>query len=237
MLSAHLVRVSGNRKTGPMPVGTTSESSCPEACPLRKNGCYAEHGKTSLNWRKVSDGSRGGTWKEYCQKVAALPGGTLWRHAEAGDLPSFDRQTIDRDSLADLVKANRRQRGFTYTHYDPLHNEANRLLIRAAVDAGFTINLSGNNVTHADALADLGIAPVVAVISGNSPNVSYTPKGRKVVACPAEKSSKVTCSTCQLCQLAHRDYLIGFRPHGMAAKRTQGVVDSYQLIPTTEVPT
>ena len=51
-----------------------------------------------------------------------------------------------------------------------------------------------------------------------TPNVSYTPAGYKVVACPAEKSKRVTCATCALCQKADRPYIIGFRAHGSRKK-------------------
>lgn len=40
----------------------------------------------------------------------------------------------------------------------------NRAAVAAANAAGFTVNLSGNNVAHADALAALAIAPVVTVL-------------------------------------------------------------------------
>jgi hypothetical protein len=37
--------------------------------------------------------------------------------------------------------------------------------IIAAINAGFTINLSADNTAHADKLAELGIAPVVTVLA------------------------------------------------------------------------
>src|SRR4051794_18229441 len=47
---------------------------------------------------------------------------------------------------------------------DPVVVE-NRRLIAAAIQAGFTVNLSADNAAHADRLAELGIAPVVTVLA------------------------------------------------------------------------
>ena len=38
MYRAALTMRSRNVKTGPIPVSTTTEATCPEACPLRRNG-------------------------------------------------------------------------------------------------------------------------------------------------------------------------------------------------------
>lgn len=215
---AHLTKVSGNAKTGPMPVSTTSRATCPDACAFKVKGCYASYGPAGLHWRKVTNGERGAGWDAFCKEVATLPRGILWRHNQAGDLPG-DGVTIDGAALNQLVNANRGKKGFTYTHYVP--DAGNAAEIAAANKQGFTVNLSGNNIAHADQLASLEIGPVVTVLPRDAENVSYTPAGRKVVACPAEKSDKVSCYTCGLCQVVDRDYIIGFRAHGTAAKTVE----------------
>ena len=55
----HLTLKSSNRKTGKIPVSVTSAHSCPDHCPLKKNGCYEEGGPGAINWRKVTNGERG----------------------------------------------------------------------------------------------------------------------------------------------------------------------------------
>lgn len=82
----------------------------------------------------------------------------------------------------------------------------------------FTINLSANNLIEADSYVELEIAPVCVLLPQDAKNVSYTSNGHKIVACPAEKSKKVTCASCGLCQLSKRPYLIGFRAHGTKKK-------------------
>ncbi len=97
------------------------------------------------------------------RSVRALYPTTLWRHNQAGDLPHTGG-TIDADMVAGLARANAGKRGFTYTHHNVAQSAANRDTVRAANAAGFTVNVSGNSLAHADQLAALDVAPVVAVL-------------------------------------------------------------------------
>ena len=64
--------------------------------------------------------------------------------------------------------------------------------------------------------------PIVTLLPLDAPNVQYT-SGVKVVACPADKSDKISCANCGLCALSDRDYVIGFRVHG-AQKKKAGII-------------
>ena len=74
-------------------------------------------------------------------------------------------------------------------------------------------------------MADMDIAPVVTLLPTDSAKVTFTPKGRKVVRCPAETSKKVTCQSCRLCQKTDRP-IIGFTPHGSGKKVTEKVANA-----------
>lgn len=214
----HFTRKSQNRKTGPIPTTVTSADTCPDACPLKKEGCYAEHGHVAMHWRAVTSGKRGGTLDAMCDNVEALPDDTLWRHDVAGDLPGKG-DVIDGPDTFKIVRANRRKRGFTYTHKPP-HLGDNAAIIAQANAEGFTINLSANTLAHADALAALNIGPVVVVqdaIEGTRAD-TITPEGRKVATCPATYRDDITCKSCGLCAVRDRKVIVGFPAHG-AAKR------------------
>ena len=213
--------VSGNTKTGPIPVSTSNSSTCPDACPIKVKGCYAKYGPVGMHWRKLDNGEskNAASWTEFVKQVKGIAKGSLWRHNQAGDLVGSN-DVIDTTSLAQLVNANKGKRGFTYTHY-PMSNVDNRIAVSLANINGFTVNLSGNDVAHADELKALGMAPVVVLMPRDAAKVSHTPAGNKVVICPAENSDKVNCQTCGLCQIAQRDYIIGFRAHGTAAKTVE----------------
>ena len=207
----HFSRVSSNRKTGPIPVSTTSSDTCPADCRLRGHGCYAESGPIGWHWQRVDSGARGISLEMFCRYIRTIPGQMLWRHNQAGDLPGPGAD-IDTAALSKIVQANRGRRGFTYTHKD-IGQRQNRAAIRDANRRGFTVNLSADNAAHADTLADSGL-PTVVVIPLDAGKVTHTPRGRKIVQCPAENTSRVTCSNCGLCYLSERKYLIGFKAKG-----------------------
>lgn len=223
MHTYHMTRISWNRKVGPIPVITSSKSTCPAACPLKENGCYAEHGPLRMHWDKVSEGRRGGDLDDLCAQIKALPKHQLWRYGQAGDLPG-DGTVIDSGDMLKLIAANKGRKGFGYTHYDPVITE-NAHAIEVANASGFTVNLSANDLEHADRLADLEIGPVVTVLPADATNTARTPKGRLVTICPASGTSgtNITCATCAICANPSRKAIIGFPAHGIGAKKAQAV--------------
>lgn len=224
---AALTRVSSNVKTGPIPTSMTTKATCPDSCPLKAKGCYAAGGPAAIHWRKITEGERGKAWSGFCEDVASLPRGQLWRHNVAGDLPG-NGSHINAGDLRQLVKANKGKRGFTYTHYLP-EVGTNAASIKEANKSGFTVNLSANNIKQAAEYMRLDIAPVVTLLPMDAPNVQEV-EGIKVVACPAEKSDKVTCASCGLCQLTSRDYVIGFRAHGVSKKSVHVIASDNAII-------
>jgi len=148
---------------------------------------------------------------------------------QAGDLPGIGNR-IDSVRMNQLANSNRGKRGFTYTHKPVVKTEgvpdkvvqANFRTVKTAVKAGFTINLSGNNVEHADRLAKTGL-PVATVVPPGSPARFVTPAGNRVVVCPAQRSETITCDTCRLCSKPDRGLIIGFLPHGSGARKVSQV--------------
>lgn len=222
----HLTRSSSNEKTGPIPVSTSPRSTCPDSCPLKKNGCFVI-GPIEWHWDKVSRGERGSPWELFLDELRTLPRGQLWRHNQAGDLPGNNEEILP-EFLKDLVKANQGRRGFTYTHKPVLSDQAgpvesNRAAIKDANANGFTINLSANGLNHADKLAALGIGPVCTILPDQNPVNRTTPQGRKVVICPAQTRDNTTCASCGLCQRADRSVIVGFMPHGSQQKKALAI--------------
>ena len=208
---------SSNSKTGPIPVTYSGRDTCPPSCPHYRASCYAEGYYTSLAWNRVE--RDGVEWRELCEKVEALPEGTLWRHNIAGDLPG-EGERVDSKALAALVLSNNGKRGFTYSHKKSAQAVRS---IRAANRAGFTVNLSADNASEADTLAKLEAGPVVVVVPIDTPEKTYTPEGRKIIVCPAQSREDVTCKTCGLCARADRDAIIGFRAHGTREKLADSI--------------
>lgn len=224
MTRVHLTLKSSNAKTGPIPVSTTSARTCPDACPFKKSGCYADGGPLAIHWAKVTGGRAGDDWDTFCGKVATLPDGQLWRHNQAGDLPG-EGDAIDIVALRLLVTANEGKRGFTYTH-KPM-TDANASAVDVANTLGFTVNLSANSPRHADELAELGVGPVVTVLPADTAErVLQTPAGRTISVCPATYRDNVSCSTCGLCQRRGRKSIVGFPAHGSSKRKADAITAS-----------
>ena len=214
---------SKNKKTGNMPVSTSDRGTCPDACPFKNNGCYAEGYPLKGRWDEVTSGKRGGLFSDFVNQVVALPENILWRHNQAGDLPG-DGKNIDRGALLALAGANTGKRGFTFSHYNVETNKHNRAAIATANAKGFTINLSANNLDHADKLSDLGIGPVATVLPHDfDARKTTTPQGRLVAQCPATYRDDVTCKTCGLCQKQSRKVIVGFPAHGNSKRKASAV--------------
>jgi len=220
----HITLESSNVKTGPIPVSTSPNSTCPPACPFMSNGCYAKQGPLAWHWRKVNEGKRGVPWADFLGLISSIAPGSLWRHNQAGDLPG-EGDDIDSGMLAQLVRANQGKRGWTYTHKPVTGNSpqavGNAASVRHANRNGFRINLSADNLAEADELADVDCGPVVVVLPSDSPHTVKTPAGRKVVVCPAQRGS-VTCADCGLCA-ASRSVIVGFLAHGRSSKKVESV--------------
>lgn len=238
MHTYHMARISTNLKVGPIPVTTSSKSTCPTSCPLKGNGCYAENYPMAIHWSKVSEGRRGGTLEELCTQIHKLPKGQLWRYGQAGDLPG-DGTLIDLAGLLQITNANQGRKGFGYTHYDPVIAE-NATAVTMANAYGFTVNLSANSLEHADQLADLGIAPVVTMLPADADTPVHTPKGRLVTICPASgpNDTGITCATCAICAHPTRKAIIGFPAHGTGKKKAHAVFFARKLesSPPTNLP-
>lgn len=209
--------VTGTRKTGPIAASYSGDSTCPDACPLKAKGCYAKGIRTREPWDRASNRGKGTMpWKQFLVHVRAIERGRLFRHNIAGDLPG-DNGKVNRTMLKGLVAAARHVRGFTYTHKPVFGTafKANREAIRDANRDGFTINLSANNLAHADRLADLGIGPVVTILPADAPEKLLTPAGRVVQVCPEVTGKLPNCAACGACASATRRAIIGFPANGI----------------------
>lgn len=224
----HLVLESSNIKTGPIPVTTSSSETCSSKCPLKNFSCYASFGNLSLHWKKVSRGDRGDNFEVFVKKLSELPFNQLVRLNQAGDLAGKNDR-INGKMLDKVVKAGKDKKFFTYTHKGVIGKSyvarQNRKHISSSNKNGVTINLSGNNLTHADKLKKLNIAPVVCIIPIGSPNTLYTPAGHKVVKCPAQYRD-TNCKSCQLCQKVNRNVIVGFESHGIQKNKVNLIANS-----------
>lgn len=219
----HLTKVSGNPKTGPIPVSTSSRDTCPDTCAFKTKGCYAGSGPMSWFWDKVTKGTQKNLvdWNGLCEAIKALPKGQLWRHNQAGDLPHTNG-AIDQKAMTGLIQANIGKRGFTYTHHKLEVGDNLKQIHRANV-LGFTVNSSQETLEGVDHVMAQGIPAVVVLPSDTTENVK-TPQGITVVVCPATQRNDVTCASCKLCAESNRKVAVGFPAHGSQKKKVNNII-------------
>lgn len=207
MFNFSFIEVSNNSKTGKIPVTRTDKKSCPDACQLKNNGCYASLSYANIHWKKLDNG--GLTLDQLTKHIKQLPHGQLWRHNEAGDLPG-QNDMIDQDSLNKIVSANKGKKGYTYTHY-PL-TDHNIKAIEFANNNGFTINVSCDSLNQLKQYKEINL-PKVVIVADDVPNKFYH-DGEKIIVCPAQIKDSINCKKCGLCQVTDRKFHIAFKAHG-----------------------
>lgn len=220
-LRFHLTRTSGNQKTGPIPVTTSSRDTCPATCPFKGSGCYAESGPLALHWQKVSNAERGVSFAQHCADLASLPRQQLTRLNQAGDLPHTAGR-ISRRFIRGMVQACRKIRAYTYTHHS-LNLGENLALLRFANRNGLTVNVSTENEKAADSAIAAGLPAVLAVSSDESRNAWRTPAGNLVMICPAQTRGK-DCASCELCHKRGKRVVIAFRAHGTSKRKANAAI-------------
>lgn len=226
----HLTKESSNKKTGPIPVLTSSSNTCPDSCPFKKtNSCYAKGGPLRIHWDKVSSGERSLTFNQLLlalEKLYDEVGSVRLRLWQAGDMPGLNER-INIGQVRDLIKRLSKFQSFGYTH--KMLSEPNKKAVRLCNDNGIAINLSANNIDHADYLYKVGIAPVSVTLPKDAEKRIITPNKKIVLTCPAVLTDgKVTCASCggskgALCWRIDRDYIIGFPAHGAGVNKASEV--------------
>ena len=218
----HLTPVSGNSKTGPIPVSTSTRLQCAPDCPFDGAGCYAQQGPLLLHWRAVTEGTRGMPWSLFLLAIEHLPDGQLWRHNQAGDI--LNPNTPEgRDQLLQLAKASSGKRGWTYTHHK-LKTDMAHIAILKSNFLGFTVNISCEQEIKADLRIREGHYAIITVPSTETRKSWKTTDGNKVLVCPAQTSANVTCATCGLCQKRDREMIIAFRAHGTQKRKADAAL-------------
>ncbi len=218
-----LVMHSRNEKVGDVAATYAPISqTCPESCPLKGNGCYAQSGNVGFAVNRLErqlDGANGDT-------VAVLEGDEIAdasRHAPPGH-PL--RIHVSGDSITPF-RAAQQARGaarwpgpvWSYTHAWGSVPRASwgRVSVLASCET-----LAGAQLAMA-----LGYAVALVVPSHPENGRAERRDGVKLIPCPAQ-TRDVTCEDCRLCwddtKLLEQRACITFAAHGASRKRTLAVL-------------
>lgn len=225
-LRFHLTAKSGNAKTGPIAVSTSSKATCSPSCPFLGHGCYANAVPLHLHWQRVTNGERGVPFTEFLQQLKSLPIGSYYRHNQAGDLV-HNAGKISRTFIRKMVDATRHLVAFTYTHHNLALGE-NLQLLRFANRNGFRINVSCETERQVDSTIAAGLPAVVVANSAESRTQWRTEQGNIVLVCPAQRNDDTTCADCMLCHKRGARVAIAFLAHGTAKNKVNAKLSEVQ---------
>ncbi|MBN21329.1 MAG: hypothetical protein CL678_08590 [Bdellovibrionaceae bacterium] len=225
-----------NRKTGHIPVTYSNADTCPPSCELgQQNICYAKGGPTRMIWDRMETPINYQAMKDsfysmvfdleyYIKKAKRHHWNPRIRGNITGDLPSKkgDRELINLRMVTRLSKAVKNARFLLYTHYRPTYGLNGAAIATMNSFEGMTVNLSANTLDQAVEYKKLGVAPVTVVLPhDHNKKVTYH-KGEKIVTCKYDWDG-TQCKWCTICWWKDRDFIVGFRGHGMNKRKHKNV--------------
>lgn len=220
-------KTSGNAKTGrDVSVTYSSRRTCPTSCPLRgrEGGCFGENLHCSMVWN-TCDTNKALSLDQLESAVQKLPAGRLLRHNVAGDVAIEDTSNVNGRLVNRLTAIYKNVRAWSYSHC--IQGAANLRKLAKACAGGFVINASCERVADCDRAAAAGV-PAVLVVESFETMPRRTPRGIKIIPCPAQIHEHKTCSTCTnrgpLCQNAKRGCVMAFEAHGQRAARARASI-------------
>lgn len=235
---------SSNSKTGNIIQSYSSRATCPEKCPLKDGGCYAEGYYTRKLWDRCDNPEDPRYVANYDQLRLALLEATiqhikgspnvLFRHNVAGDVAIEGTSVIDSkrvNALADAVKYVNTLfpdslMGYTYTHCEISEYSAG--IIHEAASKGFLINASCETVSEVIQAKALGINTVITSVNPEETKKALKSSGIVGVQCPAQTHADRNCEECRLCARDRKATII-FKVHGNTAKKAAKVIMMKQV--------
>lgn len=222
---AHVVQWSANEKIGKVSTTYLATVSCVD-CPLKGNGCYAEHGMVAIWKRKLDAAVRARKASPVRQAQAEAAGidalkarGQGLRLHTSGDCPTEEAARIVADAAERFM-----QRGggkaWTYTH----------AWRRVARKAWGKVSILASVETLADARRAIkrGWAPARVVSGFPHGDKAWIDGGVRWIPCPAQTRDNVTCESCRLCwddaKLRSIGAGVAFDAHGSARKQAAQAV-------------
>lgn len=229
---------SSNVKTGDIIQSYSARSTCPNRCPFKGNGCYADNFHVSMAWNRAEnplDNHYVGTKKDLFLSLlsatadhAKKENTVLFRHNVAGDIAHEDSNMINRGLLEALTDTCNKVsdtlgvklQGYTYTHCSI--NMQNAKAVREATSKGFTVNFSCETVAEVKEAKALACDAVMTSINPDETIKSLKAEGFKALQCLSQTKG-ISCKDCGLCA-RHRDLVLVFGVHGNGSKKARNVI-------------
>lgn len=217
-----VVELSANSKTGPVSATYAAQQTCPQDCPLKGSGCYAETGMVGFQTNRLNRNASGsGESLEdlaiaEALGIAGLTGERPLRLHVVGDATTDSTAKL----LSDASEYHTNKHGkkvWTYTH-------AWRSVARRSWQ-GVSVFASCESTQDAHLAMAKGYAAAV-VVSEHVSDRAHMVDGLKLIPCPQQTGRAATCLDCGLCmranQLRDSGSVISFEVHGSRARKAAG---------------
>lgn len=239
-LAMILIPESSNPKTGNIIQSYSARSTCPNRCPLKGNGCYADSYHTSRQWDRCNDEED----KRYIRNgqdltldlmsavaIHAKRGekSILFRHNVAGDIALPNSDLIDRERLNTIVEScskvssnlNINLMGYTYTHCSLTVQNFNK--VKKAQAKGFVVNFSCETIEEVKKVRFADCNAVLTSVNPDETIKALKVEGLKSVQCPAQTNEDINCKRCKLCA-RNREAVVIFKVHGNGSNKAKKVI-------------
>jgi hypothetical protein len=225
---------SGNAKLGGAAITIVAKQSCPETCPFKANGCYAEHDSGVHHWNRISAGAADKSPLELARAEAKaideLPGDRDLRLHVAGDSTTEEGTRLIATACAKYVFRGKWKHGtdvsvWAYTHgWRTVPRDAwGSVSVLASCETPEDVKLARSRGYAA--------AMVVPRFEGES---AYEHGEVTVIPCPQQTRER-TCTQCRLCMNAERlhksSLVIGFALHGGGTNKARFALSKRKSLP------
>lgn len=212
--TGNYVTCTGDKKTGPVSAWYTSENTCPNTCPFKGNGCYAENFHCHMAWKKATN-----PLEDCYQKSEEVGLLDLMRLNIAGDLAIPGTSKINLALVDWLIRRfGGRTKAWGYTHCRP--DAFNKAVVQYANANGLALSFSVESLKKAQELQAEGVPVVVATDKIKATDNTYH-------LCQGGKNG-VNCRKCRICLNSSREKIVVFNLHGTKAKAARKAVEGIE---------
>ncbi len=206
------VNRSENNKTGKISATYRGKTTCPATCYAFKV-CYAKTGVTNIAFMRAGLEKSISDVCQFTEWIASLPIGQKIRHHVSGDFVK-DNNKLDREYIKGFIKAMAKRsdlQSWGYTHaWKSFKTNIFKKL------KSVTISASCDSISEIKTARDKGFDTVV-IMPVNAKSGVYN--NERVIICPNQSNSKITCEKCMLCFKKNRNFTVGFHVHGPSKGR------------------
>lgn len=200
---------SKNAKIGNVSATYRGKESCPSDCPAFK-ACYAKQGHANIAFIRAGIAKTVSDAVQFTEWLAKLPFARKVRAHVSGDFVK-DNSELDMEYTNAFIQASKKRNDLKIWGYTHAWKKMKANIFKGIHSVN--INASCDSIEDIKEAKAMGFDTVTIM-----PEIAKTGiyNGERIVICPNQTNTKVTCETCMLCHRKERNYTIGFRVHGVS---------------------